>query len=354
MYAKWILLIILSLFSCAPEILPTTSEVFDYLHNSSESIYDGSGAWGETAYAYKMALRDSYWRADVYGFLSQQGGTSASLYSQRADAAVAYLLSAQSNGGTGVFGFPADADNPEFGATVAYIQANHPDMISNGWIISLPTNEVQQLYYDHGYALYTLCQAYIRTQNTNLIPGIKTAADWILDKPVTQNLNYLSSLSKGLCLAWSITSNTNYLLKAVWYHTNVILPGIGTDGQALDSHNAQLEYHGFIVSGLIALDQQLTNGHPLKNQINTALEKMVSRMAQRDMTDPGDWEQTWLGTNLQAWYELSLLRPLTTTEKAARDQCLLYIRSNLQDYRQLSGYAFRKSLYANFFIGYSL
>ncbi len=352
---RFVLIFLMPLLaSCAPVALSSSAEVFQYFHTQSEALYDGAGSWGNSTFGYRMALRDSYWRADVYGWLAGRGGGNSTLYAQRADEAIAYLLTAQSNGGAGVFGFPAEPTHPEFGSKVSYMLTYHPDMITNGWIVNFPTNEVQQLYYDHGYALYSLARAYLRTTNASLLPGIIEGADWILDKPLTSNLNYLSALAKGLCLAYSITNKAEYLQKALDYHSGVIIPGIGSDGNALDSHNRQMEYHAFIVSGLIALRQQLTNGHPQLNSVNTTLELMVAKMAQRNLTESMDWEQTWFGTCLQAWHELEEYRPLSSTEQAARQQCVDNIRANLPEYRNLSDYPHRKSLYANFFIAYDL
>lgn len=330
-----------------------TSSVFPFFQGWSESIYDGDGSWGRTHYGYRMALRDSYWRADVYGFLAARNDLPAVVYAQRADAVLQYLLTVQSQGGTGVFGFPADVANPEFGSRVQQAIDTCPSCIHNGWIISLPGSDIAELYYDHGYALVSLVRAYERTHDASLLSPMTSAADWILDKPLTTNINYLSALSKGLCYAYRATGDSRYLDRAVELHVQGILPFLNENGEATDAHNARLEYHGFIVSGLIALRQSLPADHALIAQLDQTLAAAVARMASRDLQENGDYGVTWPGTNLLAWYELSLYRPLSSEEKVAVARILALIEGYVDDIgSETDPYRFQKALYSNFFVGF--
>lgn len=327
----------------------TNSTSFAYLHQRSEQIYDGQGIWGQARHGYRMALRDSCWRADVYGFLA---GTDPT-YVRRADEAVDYLLKAQSAGGSGVFGFPADINNPEFGAKVRTVIDACPTCVHNGWIISLPGNDIAELYYDHGYALTTVARTYRRTRNRALLASITLAADWILDKPLTTNINYLSALSKGLSYAYRVTNDPRYLGKAIQLHRDGILPFLGNTGGAVDAHNAQLEYHGFIVSGVIALRQTLPTGHAFIAELDPILALAVAHMAKRGLEENGAYGVTWPGTNLLAWHELSSLRLLTEEEARARDRSLALIRSYMDPIKaERNGFRLQKALYTYFPVGF--
>ncbi len=66
-------------------------------------------------------------------------------------------------------------------------------------------------------------------------------------------MNYLSALSKGLSAANLATEDVRYLDTAIALHLNDIIPNQLAAGYWNDAHNQRLEYHGFIVSGLIAL-----------------------------------------------------------------------------------------------------
>lgn len=328
------------------------TEIFESLHELSEDMYDGNGTWGVNQYASRMALRDSYWRADVYGILSNRGLPSSNVYGLRAEQVANYLKQVQSESGGDVFGFPADVDNPEFGETVAQTIEQCPECILNGWIITLPGDMVAELYYDHGYALTSVAREYIRTNDQQLLNVITAAADWALDKPLHSNLNYLSALSKGLSYAYEVTGEQAYLDRAVYLHEFGIIPNLSTEnGGALDSHNQQLEYHGFIVSGLIALAQIIPEQHPFASEVNRAMELAINHMQQRNMEEPAPYEATWPGTNLFAWHELSQLRPLTTSETQARDQCVNLIKDYKSLIEQEMDFRLRKALYVNFFIG---
>jgi hypothetical protein len=333
---------------------PTTSmsEVFEEFHLQSESLYDGNGTWGHAKYGYRMALRDSYWRADVYGHLSTKAGRLSTTYGQRADAAIQYLLSAQQQGGSGVFGFPADVNNPEFGDVVRSVIDACPQCIHDTWVISLPGNKIAELYYDHGYALTAVARAYQRTGDAKLLAPIRRAADWIMGKPLTTNINYLSALSKGLCHAYAATQDVRYLHRAVQLHQEGILPGLAASGEALDAHNAKLEYHGFIVSGLIALRQSLPANHAFIAQLEPVLNLAVARMAQRNMTEDARYGVTWPGTNLLAWHELSMYRPLSAEEAAALRRVLSLTSGYLERIQsEQTGFRLQKALYSHFPLG---
>ena len=145
-----------------PEDCDDSVIFLNLLHNLSENIYDGNGHWGENEFGYKMLLRDSYWRGDVYGRLSQTNHPKADLFEQRSNEVAAYLKQAQEEAGTGVFGIPADPNNPEFGVTIQQVIDTCPTCINNGWIIDLPDGNVPELYYDHGYSLVSISRTYIR------------------------------------------------------------------------------------------------------------------------------------------------------------------------------------------------
>lgn len=330
------------------------AQAFTRLHQASEAIYDGDGSWGHGRYGYRMALRDTAWRAEVYGHLAQAAPPPrAALYRRRADEAIGYLLRAQAEGGAGVFGFPADERNPEFGAKVRAVMAACPACARGGWIVSLPGDKVAELYYDHGHALAAVARAYLRSGDGALLAPLHDAARWALGQPLTRNVNYLSSLTKGLSLAWRATGEPRYLDRAIELHRRGILPFIGATGQARDPHNAQLEYHGFIVSGLVALRQALPEGHPHVAETERTLEATVARMATRGQHEEAPHDATWPGTNLMAWQELSALRPLREQELRARDRARALIGAALPHLEaDGDGFRWRKALYSNFVIGW--
>lgn len=310
---------------------------FNRLHRLSESIYNGSGIWGDSQYGYRMALRDSYWRADVYGSRGDR------LSQQRAAEAIDYLLSTQHS--SGVFGFPADTRNPEYGATVTAVQNAYPQGIVDGYVVDIPGGDISELYYDHGYALTAVARAYLRTRDAGLLTAINDAATWCLDKPLTANINYLSALIKGLCAAYDCTADTDYIAHAVTLHDSVVA-GM-TDGQADDAHNAQLEYHAFICSGMIALADQL-GSEP--DGMDAAIDVLTSRCA----SESANSSSTWPGMAAITWRELLQYRALTVGERNAlllvRE--LLDIQVGMLLTSNTATHAYRKALSVCISVGY--
>jgi hypothetical protein len=320
---------------------------FETIHTISENLYNGNGSWGGK-YPYRMALRDAYWRADVYGEL----GAKKDVYSSRSLEVYSYLISVQTEGGKGVFGFPADVNNPEFGNTINRVITGCPECISNGWVVSLPGENIVELYYDHGYALTSLAKGYLRTGDSSYLGAIIKAANWTLDKPLHENINYLSALSKGLSYAYEATGDIRYLNRAIYLHDQGKFPNLSVDsGQALGSHNQQLEYHGFIVSGIVALKRVIPNNHEFHAKIDQFMMLSLSNMQQRNIFEDGSYGVTWPGTNLLAWYELEQLRDLTEAELVARNRCIELITTYREFIVDESDFRLQKSLYSNFFIG---
>lgn len=328
-------------------------DTFARLHAVSEAIYDGAGSWGSRLHGYRMPLRDVAWRAEVYAELAQRGnGPLVPIYRQRAIEAAEHLLAAQAQGGTGVFGFPADVQNPEFGAIVRSALRSCSSCASGGWIVMLPERHVSELYYDHGHALAALVRVHQLTGDAALLAAARRAADWALDKPLVANVNYLSSLSIGLSSAWRATGDARYLDKAVDLHRRGILPFIGHSGDAKDPHNAKLEYHGFIVSGLAALHAALPERHDYRDAIARALDATTARMAARGLQEPGAYGATWPGTNLAAWHRVASLRPLRPDEAQARDRARALVRAALPRIEgERDAFRLRKALYSYFAVG---
>jgi hypothetical protein len=330
----------------------SAQNVFDQFEAKSAEFYNGNGQWGTTQFGYQMVLRDSYWRLDTYDRMmaSQKFGT---LYSTYLPQIVSYLLSVQSSGGTGVFGVPADTNNPEFGGTVTQVIAICPTCAVNGWLINLPPELGQEnLFYDHGYSLYTLARRYLREPSGTLANGLQQAADWALAQPTTTwNINYLSALAKGLAYSFKALGTQSYLDKAVTIHTQNIFTHQLPSGLWDDSHNQKLEYHGFIVSGLIALRRCVPDSHTVISELDSVLAKAVQVLKERAWTEPSTSESTWMGSNLIAWIELSELRTLTSDEKAAMERVIQLIINNSSQVLSETNFRLQKGLYINFVLG---
>lgn len=352
------IILTIALMLCTPAIAGSGCHIlpqdeiraaFVQLHTLSEQLYDGNGSWGYAKTGYRMALRDSAWRAEVYGNIAD----ISPLYHQRAIEAANYLVKAQQEGSSGVFGMPADLKNPEFGSRIQQVTQHCPNCIHNGWIISLPDKHMTELYYDHGFALSSLVNTYMRSGDTKWLTAIRQGADWAMGKAPTDNINYLSTLSKGLSLAASATGDQQYLERAVYLQQHYILPNLTVEGEARDKHNTRLEYHAFIVSGLVALRQSLPTTHTFSSKLDQALSATTARLTMRSLKDPATDKDSWPGAVLMAWHDIASLRSLTTSELQSLNRALTLASRQVRT-ATLSKNVFhkQKSLYINFSIGY--
>lgn len=344
-----LLVTILLLTSCKSTVIVETPEMstFQIMQQLSENTYNNDGSWSSDN-DYRMVLRNSYWRADVYSELRERNV----IFSERAKEVYTYLIHVQNEGGEGVFGIPADVLNPEFGDVIKFVIENYPKSIQNGWIVSLPGDDIGELYYDHGNALVSLAKGYIHYENMEYLNAVVKGADWALDKPLNQNVNYLSSLSKGLSYAYMISGDIRYLERSIYLHQEGIFPNISLEtGASLDSHNQKLEYHGFILSGIIALKSAISDTLEVSSQIDRYLNIAVNHMKVRDLSEKGEYGETWPGINLLVWFELEQLRNLSSEEKEARDRCIALINSYRDHIEIEEGFRLQKSIYSNFFVG---
>ena len=326
--------------------------MFAMLHEKSEQLYDQDGSWGTKQYGYRMMLRDSYWRADVYGELANNNRDPDGVYTQRSAEAINYLVRAQAQGQSGVYGIPADVNNPEFGDSIARVINICPECIVNGWISTLPTENISELYYDHGYALTVLSKAYLRSPDTDLLASIREGADWVLDKPVDKNVNYVSALIKGLAYAFRATKDERYRTYAINLHREGVAPFIDLEaGHALDDHNQQLEYHGFIVSGVVALLSILSAESDDFAEMSKLLVALVDHMRERTHIESAPLGATWPGTNVWAWHELSQLRALSLEEAKALQICLSHLIGYKNDIESETGFRLQKAIYSTFSVG---
>lgn len=290
------------------EDIITESKNYFYstLHSLSEELYDGAtnGTWGETAFGYKMALRDIYWRIEAYHLLGIADASSPQEYFERRDEALKYLKSIQIiEGDKGVWGVPADDNNPEFGTLLQQIEVENPEYFSNGFLYTLKGDDISHLYYDHGRTLTTFCKVFLDTQDDELLPFIERGANWILDKPAVNNVNYNSAVIEGLSFAYRVTQKQAYLDKAITMTRKKVISQANSNGSFGDPHNQEAWYHGFIVSGFVALKQAL----PANHSFNTTLDLHLSNALEylENVTDQGSpYAFQWPAINARVWSEV--------------------------------------------------
>jgi hypothetical protein len=154
-----------------------------------------------------------------------------------------------------------------------------------------------------------------------------------------------------LCYSYEVTGHQRYLDKAIELHELGVSPFL-SNGQALDNHNALLEYHGLIASGLVALRKILPASHRLSMGLDQQLNEAVFMMTVNGMKQSGNYGETWLGNNLIAWHELAQLRDLSSEEQAVVNRIFRLIQSHVELIKkETNEFRLRKALYSYFSIG---
>lgn len=229
------------------------------------------------------------------------------MYVARRDEALEYLKRVQIiEGDQGVWGIPADANNPEFGSLIQDIKAVHPEYFENGFLYTLEGDDISHLYYDHGRTLTAFSKVYLDTHDEGLLPFIERGANWILDKPAVHNVNYNSAVIEGLSFAYRVTQTKDYLDKAVNMTQEAVISQSNDNGSFGNAHNQEAWYHGFIVSGLVALKQALPASHEFNPVLEFHLSNAITYL--EESTDQGSpYAFQWPGINARVWSEIENL-----------------------------------------------
>jgi hypothetical protein len=328
----------------------------------SEELYDGpaNGTWGESAFGYKMALRDIYWRIEAYHLLGTHDPSSPQEYLERRDEALEYLKSIQIiEDNMGVWGVPADFNNPELGTLLQQIEAEHPEYFLNGFLYTLEGEHVSHLYFDHGRTLTTFCKVYLDTQDDTLLPFIERGANWILDKPAVDNVNYNSAVIEGLSYAYRVIQNQSYINKAIVMTEEKVISQANSNGSFGNAHNQQAWYHGFIVSGFVALKQAIPTEHVFNSKLDFHLNNALVYL--ENTTDQGSpYEFQWPGINARVWSEVEVLSTmgrwpaLNSNQRDAYANCLYQTMQGEINPENETGFYRQKALYHFIQIGNAL
>ncbi len=193
-----------------------------------------------------------------------------------------FLVWAQTQGGTGVFPFPASpgkANDRAFAAAANFLkkaaQAGKLDAcVHNGWIVD--DNADGGLQFDNGEAGVALLELYEVTHELNYLESAQKAADWALARPLARNWNYNSFSVYLLARTFAVTHEAKYLAAAVRKARVGVIPGQLTDGPRagrwLDPHNARPAYHYIMMRALAELAAVLPKGSPDRAEVMRSLQ----------------------------------------------------------------------------------
>lgn len=204
--------------------------------------------------------------------------------------------------GTGVWGFPAETNHPEFGDGFEY-EINAGNNI-NGWIYELSGDIGSKagIYYVHGQVLSDMSKTYLRNKDNSLLEYIEKGAKWIIDKNYNNgNVNYFAAALKGLAYAYAVTNDEEIKLQALSY-LSAIIEAQNKDGSFGGIHDQEAGYHGITLSCLAVAKKYLPVTE-LPSNFDISLMKAIEYLRQLDDIELEDRA----AFVVQAWYYLSCL-----------------------------------------------
>lgn len=210
--------------------------------------------------------------------------------------AAEFLIWAQTQGGTGVFPFPASpgkAGDRAFAAAANFMKkaaqaGKLEDVVHNGWIIA--DNADGGLQFDNGEAGVALLELSAVTHEPKYLASARQAADWALACPLAPNWNYNSFSVYLLARTYAATHEPKYLAGAVRKARVGVIPGQLTDGPRagrwLDPHNARPAYHYIMMRALAELVVVLPKDDPVRTEVMQSLQ-LGLRARNKDFLGPG-------------------------------------------------------------------
>jgi hypothetical protein len=192
-----------------------------------------------------------------------------------------FLVWAQTEGGTGVFPFPAvrgETRDKAFVAADRFLaraerEGRLAEVVHRGWAVDDITDG--GLQFDNGEAGIAMFELYAATKEEKYLRSAQKSADWAAARPLARNWNYNSFSVALLAEAFRATGERRYLDAAVHKARVGVIPGQLTDGphagRWVDAHNARPAYHYIMMRGLAQLATVLPNDDPTRAEIMRAL-----------------------------------------------------------------------------------
>lgn len=192
-----------------------------------------------------------------------------------------FLVWAQTEGGTGVFPFPAvrgETRDKAFVAADRFLaraerEGRLAEVVHRGWAVDDANDG--GLQFDNGEAGVAMFELFAATKEEKYLASARRAADCAAARPLARNWNYNSFSVALLAEAFRATGERRYLDAAVHKARVGVIPGQLTDGphvgRWVDAHNARPAYHYIMMRGLAQLAAVLPADDPARAEIMRAL-----------------------------------------------------------------------------------
>lgn len=278
-------------------------EYYNWLVAESKSYYDnGTGHFGQEMFGYRNVLNECYLRFDGYQMMQNTNFEHSHWIKDAHEDIISYYKTVADTIGTGVWGFPADINHPEFDDGFQHeINAGNS---RNGWIYEL-SGEIGSkagIYYVHGQVLSDISKTYLRYRDNTLLKYVDEGASWIIEKNYNKgNVNYFAAALKGLSYAYEATKDEEIKTQAFTY-LSAILETQNKNGSFGGFHDQEAGYHGITLSCLAVARKYLPETE-LPANFDLVLQKAMEYLRQLEDVSVEDRA----AFVVQTWYYLSCL-----------------------------------------------
>lgn len=244
---------------------------FERMHEASERVYHGGGAWGKRMLGegYPPMYRNTAWR--MIGYAEALKVEEDARYRERLMEGAEYLLGEQQANGSYLWW--------------CYETHGHPD--------------TDHLLYCTANPGVALLEVYRLTRDGRFLEASRRAADWAVGHGISRNNNYNSFAVWHLCEHYRVTGERKYLEAALLKNREGGFPNQLPNG-AWAGHNAWIFYHAIIVRGFAALCGALPEDHESRPELrertimalNHTIEEQRGNGLFRSCFDPEEWEKS--------------------------------------------------------------
>jgi hypothetical protein len=191
-----------------------------------------------------------------------------------------FLLSAQTQAGSGVFPFPASqgiTSSAAFRSAARQLaraeKKGLANVIKNGW--AMEDDGDGGLQFDNGESGIAIFALYEATNDKKYLDAAVRSAEWAMQRPLVANWNYNSFSVRLLARAYLVTGRKSFLDSAVQKAVLGVIPGQLTQGENKgrwgDAHNARPTYHYIMLDSLAELINAMQKAKMDKDSANDSV-----------------------------------------------------------------------------------
>lgn len=149
-------------------------------------------------------------------------------------------------------------------------------VLVDGWIID--DSNTGEFKFDAGVIGNAYYEAYVYTGNIQYKNIALSVANYLMPLKMNVNYNYNTFVSLALTRGYQLSSDTNYLNRAIINLRYGLKPGQLTNGRWVDGHNANSRYHNLIIYNIVPTINLIPSTSPYKADLDTMTVRAIQNL----------------------------------------------------------------------------